>query len=242
MTIKKTTLALAAAAMLVAPIAASAEPAPSYASQDEQIRGTIASIGGKYTVYVRDQRGYVDTVSLHDGTIINPTGLTLAPGQSVTVLGRSDGRAFDANEIDTPYNVDDGDGYAAVDVAPYPYYDSYPAYALSYPAFISLGFGFGGGYYGRGYYGGGYYGRGYYGGYGHGYYGGGYGHGYYGGGYGRGYGGGYGSNENGRRYPQGSRGSSGSSYGHGSYGGSRSGGSRSTTSSAGGGSHGGGHR
>ncbi|MBD5635870.1 MAG: hypothetical protein IAI49_15495, partial [Candidatus Eremiobacteraeota bacterium] len=174
MNFKSRALTIGMLAAFLVPAAAQAQPVPSYASQEEQIRGTIASIGGKYTVYVRDRRGFVDTVQLHDGTIINPTGLTLAPGQSVTILGRSDGNRFDANEIDTPYTVDDG-GYVAdvaygpdyggYYVAPYPYYSYYPAYALSYPAFISLGFSFGGGYggyYGHGYYGhGGYYGRGY---------------------------------------------------------------------------------
>jgi hypothetical protein len=186
------------------PVAVQAQPVPQYASTEQQIRGTVASIGDKYTVYVRDERGYVDTVRLHDGTIINPTGLTLASGQSVTIMGRADGKAFDANEIDTPYSVDDGGGdYAAIDVAPYAYESYYPAYALSYPAFVSLGFGFGGGYgyYGGGYYGhGGYYGRGYYG---HGgYYGNGYNHAGYGsryplGGSYRGSVGGYRSNANG---------------------------------------------
>jgi uncharacterized membrane protein YgcG len=156
------------AAALV-PAAARADDLPSYAHHDETIHGTIISFDGKYTAYVRDERGFVDRVRLHDGTVINPTGLTLEPGQSVTILGRTDGRDFDANEIDTPYQ-DDGD-YApdpgAAYVAPYDYYPSYPAYALAYPAFVSLGFGFGyfGGY-------GGYYHPGYYGGYGH------YGYGY----------------------------------------------------------------
>jgi hypothetical protein len=219
-------LAIAACAALALPVAASAQPAPSYADQGEQIHGTIASIGGKYTIYVRDARGFVDTVQLHDGTVINPTGLTLAPGQTVTISGRTDGHAFAADEIDTPYNIDDGvayaPAYAPYYVAPYPYYAYYPAYALSYPAFISIGFGFGG-YYGHyGYYGGpGFYGRGYYGGpgyYAHGYYGGGYYHGAYpqGSGYS-----GYGAT---RRFPQGG--------GASSYGTSRAvgGGSRTTTS------------
>jgi hypothetical protein len=209
MKINSLIIAAGAIAALALPVAAKAQATPQYASKEEQIRGTIASIGDKYTVYVRDERGYVDTVRLHDGTIINPTGLSLASGQSVTIMGRTDGKAFDANEIDTPYDVDDGGGdYAAIDVAPYPYDAAYPAYALSYPAFISLGFGFGGGY---GYYGGGYYGHAGY--YGRGYYG----HGGY---YGRGGYYGYGRNGYGARYPLG-----------GSYRGS-AGGYRGTTSSA----------
>jgi hypothetical protein len=42
-------------------------------------------------------------VLLHQGTIINPSGLTLQSGMSVTVYGRAEGRVFAANEIDTPY-------------------------------------------------------------------------------------------------------------------------------------------
>ncbi len=170
-------LALAFAAALV-PAVARADGLPSYAHQDETIHGTIVSFDGKYTAYVRDERGFVDRIRLHDGTVINPTGLTLESGQTVTILGHTDGHDFDANEIDTPYG-EDGD-YApdsgAAYVAPYDYYSYYPAYALAYPAFVSLGFGFGyfGGY-------GGYYHPGYYGGYGHGYgYYGGYPHGGYG--------------------------------------------------------------
>ena len=57
----------------------------------------------------------------------------------------------------------------------YGYYDSWPYY-WGYPT-LSLGFGFGGGYYYGGYHGGGYYGGGYHGGYyGGGYHGGGGGH------------------------------------------------------------------
>ena len=240
MIIRNMTAAVSMAAMLAMPIAARAQAAPGYGSDDETVRGTISSIEGKYTVYVRDQRGYVDTIHLHDGTIINPTGLELSPGQSVEIHGRTDGHAFDANEIDTPYDQDaqastgdPGPGYATDDiapdagyVAPYPYYSYYPAYALSYPAFVSLGFGFGccyGGYFG-GYYGGGFYGHGYWG---HGYGGyGGYGHGY-----GYGYGGrGYGYGYNGRGYgttnAYGYRHTNGTTYGRSSYGGySRSAGS-----------------
>jgi hypothetical protein len=189
MFMKKALAVLGLTGMLALPLAAQAQSAAD-GSQDEVIHGTIASLEGQYTIYVHDQRGFVDTVRLHDGTIINPTGLTLEPGQSVEIHGRTDGHVFDANEIDTPYTdqagTDDSAGYSTDDapppapvyVAPYPYYSYYPAYAIAYPAFVSLGFGFGwgccyGGFYGGGFFGHGYYGPGYYG---HGYYG----HGYYG--------------------------------------------------------------
>jgi len=183
MFMKKALALVGLTGLLALPIAAQAQSAAD-GSQDEVIHGTIASLEGQYTIYVHDQRGFVDTVRLHDGTIINPTGLTLEPGQSVEIHGRTDGHVFDANEIDTPYNVDadtgDSAGYSTDDVpppapvyvAPYPYYSYYPAYAIAYPAFVSLGFGFGwgccyggyyGGFFGHGYYGAGYYGHGYYG-------------------------------------------------------------------------------
>jgi hypothetical protein len=214
MKFRNSALALATAGAFLLPAVAYAQPVPSYATQsapgyasrdDQQIHGTVASLDGKYRVYVRDDRGYVDTVELHDGTIINPTGIPLQPGMPVTIYGRANGNVFDANQIDAPNDVSDDSGpgdygydagpYAGY-VNPYPYYSYYPAYALSYPAFISLGFGFGGGYYGGGYYGRGYYGRGY-NGHGGGYrgsfgpgYGGGY-HGSYGTGYHGSYGAGY---------------------------------------------------
>lgn len=121
------------------PLAASAQT-PSYAAPGPQtIKGTVASINGKYNISVRDDRGYVDNVTLHQGTIINPTGLTLAPGEQVTIEGTNAGSTFVANEIDTPYVY-----YA------YPY--PYPAYSYAYPAF-GLGLRFGGPHFGIGFHG-----------------------------------------------------------------------------------------
>lgn len=117
--------------------AAGAQPAklPSYASGEEVIRGRIAFIDGKYHLRVRDDRGFVDNVTLHDGTVINPTGLRLSPGQSVTIMGHNGGKSFAANEIDTPYA---NYGYPAYAYPPYPYgYYPYP-----YPPYPAFGFGF----------------------------------------------------------------------------------------------------
>ena len=95
---------------------------PSAPSGEETIRGRIDAIPGKYQVEVRDDRGYIDNVALHDGTIINPTGITLAPGMRVTIYGTARGHEFVANQIDTPYHQ----SYAyAYPVYPYPYY-AYP--------------------------------------------------------------------------------------------------------------------
>jgi hypothetical protein len=202
--------------------AAQSAPPPSYAQLPsyakpapvhETLGGTISNFDGKYGLFVRDDRGFVDNITLRDGTIINPTGLRLAEGMRVTVTGFTQGKTFVALQIDTPYNTT----YALPAPAPayaygYPYYGGAyygAAYPWYYPAAaFGIGFAFGaypywgpygyGGYYGYrgGYYGyRGYYGGGYYGGYHGGYYGGGYHNpanpngGYHGGGYGGSYGG-----------------------------------------------------
>jgi ketosteroid isomerase-like protein len=74
----------------------SRRPSPSYASgtSDETIRGTVAAINGPYNISVRDERGFVDNVNVHQGAIINPTGLSPAPGLSVTILGKDGVRSF----------------------------------------------------------------------------------------------------------------------------------------------------
>ncbi|HTV91457.1 MAG TPA: hypothetical protein VMG98_01945 [Verrucomicrobiae bacterium] len=116
---------------------------PSYAvGKGETIKGTISSFNGAYTMYVRDARGYIDNVTLHQGTIINPTGIRLQPGYPVTIYGRTSGSTFLADQIDTPYRIVYGYGYPGY--YGYPYYP-YPAYS------IGLGFGWGwGGGWGRG--------------------------------------------------------------------------------------------
>jgi hypothetical protein len=180
----KQLLAASAVFALAAPVAVQAQEVPSYAStqaDDQQIRGRVVGFDGGYNLSVRDDNGYVDNVQLHDGTIINPTGITLAPGMVVSVVGYNAGQAFDANEIDTPYTFDDGVPYYAGQ--PWTYYG--PSFDLGF-FFGNIGWWHGGG--GWGGYGRSYgYGRGYgYGyGYGHGAYG--YGHGGFGNGYGHGY-------------------------------------------------------
>jgi hypothetical protein len=134
--------AAAILALAVAPLAAAAQDAPpsyaqpdqpSYATQDEQIRGRIIAFDGQYSLTVRDDRGFVDNVQLHQGTIINPTGLTLAPGMVVAISGYNGGSFLAANEIDTPYTFYAGNWYYAGH--PWWYYG---------PTF-TLGFFFGGG-------------------------------------------------------------------------------------------------
>ncbi|HLY02860.1 MAG TPA: hypothetical protein VKR56_10255 [Candidatus Cybelea sp.] len=197
------------------------EPVPSYGTPvrpQEQIKGTVTGFDGAYIVYMRDDRGYDDHVSMHQGTEINPLGTRLVEGMPVTIYGYGNGPTFEAYRIDvavayTPYY--NGAYYAGGS----PYYGAgYGAgyYGGAYPwgvgIGIGLGLGFGWGWGCCGYWGGwgwgyrpwgwgyrgpwgyyrgpyGYYRGGYYGGYRGGYYGG-YRGGYYGG-YRGGYRGGY---------------------------------------------------
>ncbi len=131
--------------LAVFPTIASADTSvPSYATKTgDSIVGTISKFDGAYTMYVRDKNGYLDNVTLHRGTIINPTGIQLQAGFSVTVIGRPDGKTFEADEIDTPYH------YTAYEIPIYPYYP-YP-YAYGYPLYPRPFFGFGYGF--RGYHG-----------------------------------------------------------------------------------------
>jgi hypothetical protein len=88
----------------VATVQVPADAAPAAPNSDDVINGRIVSINGKYEMTVQDDRGFPDTVHLHQGTIINPTGLTLAPGMRVSIFGYNAGPYFEANEIDTPYH------------------------------------------------------------------------------------------------------------------------------------------
>jgi hypothetical protein len=105
-----TLLLIAAAVVPGVTAAAQTQPIPgqtlpSYAQpiSDQTIKGRIREINNPFNIKVLDDRGYLDSVQLHRGTIINPTGLTLAVGMRVTILGYNSGDVFDANEIDTPY-------------------------------------------------------------------------------------------------------------------------------------------
>lgn len=134
---------------LITPLAAQAQDVPSYAaqpvSQDQNIHGRVTAFDGGYSLTVRDEKGYIDNVRLHQGTIINPTGLTLAPGMVVSILGYNSGTYFSANEVDTPYQF----------VGALPYYGGHPW--NYYGPSVSLGFFFGtGGWWHGGYFGGGY--------------------------------------------------------------------------------------
>jgi hypothetical protein len=98
--IQRAIVAAAAAGAIALPLGANAA-----IPGETQVRGTITAINGKYDLHVRDRNGDVDDVLMHQGTIINPTGLTLEPGMHVTVVGNTAGQTLDASEIDTPYQI-----------------------------------------------------------------------------------------------------------------------------------------
>lgn len=64
--------------------------------RDGRITGVVSSFGG-YNLQLRDGVA----VSLHQGTVINPTGTTLTPGMRVAIRGsRNSAGGFNADEID----------------------------------------------------------------------------------------------------------------------------------------------
>ena len=115
----RTAAALLSSAAFLVPLAAGAQGAPGPAAPrppahrsavngEETISGRISKIESKYRLEMRDDRGYIDRIQLHQGTIINPTGLQLEPGMVVTILGYNLGNVFGANEIDATisYNAE----------------------------------------------------------------------------------------------------------------------------------------
>jgi hypothetical protein len=90
-------------AALVLPVATRADT-PKYAtpSSEETINGVISAISGKYGLTVRNSSGELYIVTLHRGTIINPTGLQLKPGMLLVVVGHRNGVTFNADKIDAP--------------------------------------------------------------------------------------------------------------------------------------------
>ena len=123
---------------------------PTAAIADEEIHGQIQSISG-HSLAVYDQRGFVDRIHLHQGTIINPTGLSLESGMTVDILGYNNGSVFEANQINTPYTIENEEDYPS-----YGYYGVYPEniYGGSFNTGIFFGGGYHGGYHGGDYRGG----------------------------------------------------------------------------------------
>lgn len=168
----KLAAALCAAASIALPSLAGAQTYPSYSTASQQsIKGSITGFNGSYTVYLQDDKGYGDNVQMHDGTVINPTGIKLQEGMRVTIYGYANGPAFSAYRIDVAapaYYGDSGYGYGGAGYGSYGYggygygYGGYGYPYYGYPGWgIGIGFGFGWPYWGGGYW------PGYYGGYGY---------------------------------------------------------------------------
>jgi hypothetical protein len=140
-------LAIVASAGL---LAAAQIPSYAIAAQEATITGTVAGFDGKYHLRLRDDRGYVDDVTLHQGTVITPTGQRLASGMRVTIRGAADGPTFDADEIDVA--AEDARG-ASEDYSPGPYTPliGSPGIPCNTPDCLPYGY-YGGGFYGPGYY------------------------------------------------------------------------------------------
>ena len=81
---------------LSVPLLASAEP-------QSRIVGTVADFHGKYGLVVRDQRGALTEIALHQGTVIKPEGLRLERGMAVSITGQAADRTFAAAEIVAPF-------------------------------------------------------------------------------------------------------------------------------------------
>jgi hypothetical protein len=136
--------ALSAVVALALPAMAGAQNGyPSYAVGSQQsIKGTISSFDGQYSVLVQeDGKNYTDNVQMHEGTVINPTGIRLQPGMKVTVYGYANGSVFRADRIDTAYPANYGyggypnGGYGGYGGYPYGGYGGYPygGYGYGYP-------------------------------------------------------------------------------------------------------------
>jgi hypothetical protein len=66
----------------------------------ETIHGQIAAVDGADALQLNDDRGFVDSVQLQPGAVINPQGTRLAPGMNVSISGVNRGSVFGANRID----------------------------------------------------------------------------------------------------------------------------------------------
>jgi hypothetical protein len=169
------------AAVALQPLAASAQT-PTYAAHGETIHGTIAAVDNVNHLFVADDRGFTDDVTLRSGASIFSSGARLEPGVRVTIVGAAAGPTFLASRIategrpgywsaqredvaDAPYPIVEPEYYPAAAYYPAPYYPGYYGYGYGYGSAFSIGIGFGfhggyGGYRGFGGYG---YGGGYHG-------------------------------------------------------------------------------
>lgn len=152
--------ALGAVLCLAVPGIGAAQSIPSYGApvaRQEYITGTLTGFNGSYVVYMRDDKGYDDNITMHDGTVINPTGIKLVEGMRVAIWGNANGSTFNANTIQVVGQADYAGG-AGYNGGYYPggYYPNgygygygyggygYPYYGYPYGVGIGIGFGWGG--------------------------------------------------------------------------------------------------
>jgi hypothetical protein len=97
-------LVMVQAAPSLAQTAPSFAQAPSFgqALGNETLDGVVVRFVPRtpYELGLRDDQGYLDTVRLHDKTLMFPIGFRLRLGMRVRILGFNGGNAFTANEID----------------------------------------------------------------------------------------------------------------------------------------------
>lgn len=138
--------ALTCMAAVTIPLSATAQP-----FSDEHVQGVVISFDGQERLTLRDDRGYVDDVSLGYETRISPEGTRIVPGMRLALTGYNGGKWFDATAIqvlaggsappsDTPSYAQPSEaydapyGYAApVYAYPVPVY-AYPVPVYAYPA------------------------------------------------------------------------------------------------------------
>jgi hypothetical protein len=75
---------------------------PANADGNETVSGRITWFDGRFDLQIRDDRGFIDNVQLRQGTVIDPTGLTLRTGMRVQIRGRNRGSVLVAEQIDSP--------------------------------------------------------------------------------------------------------------------------------------------
>lgn len=95
-------LVLALATFALPAVARADTSADPTQSSGDKLFGVVSAVNGKYSLTVRNDRGGFQSVTLHQGTVINPTGLRLEPQTIVVIRGHENGGSFDADEIDAP--------------------------------------------------------------------------------------------------------------------------------------------
>jgi hypothetical protein len=145
-------LSVVAATLCMSPLAV-------FAQSGETINGTVKSVQGANHLYLYDDRGYVDDVSIRSNTRVALNGPQLLPGERIRISGAADGSTFLANSITaigpayattgpaasyaTPAYVSPTVVYAAPVYYPPVYYaPAYPVYRPAFPVSIGLFFHF----------------------------------------------------------------------------------------------------